>query len=253
MNAMTIPEYTSVSPSDHLTLPDDEVHVWRAALDQPAISLKKLTQTLSRDESMRADRFYFDRDRKRFIVGRGMLRNILSLYLRTEPRLLRFSYGAYGKPYLVGRAGEETIRFNLSHSHELALYGFTRGREIGVDLEYIHDVPEFDQIAARFFSESENAVLDTLPSNEKQEAFFNCWTRKEAYIKAIGNGLAHPLDQFDVSLAPGEPARLLKVDGDVQEAGRWSLKSLMPAPGYVAAIAIEGHDWRLQQWRWSDK
>ncbi len=250
---MTVLEYTSVSPSDHLTLPDDEVHVWRAALDQPAISLKKLTQTLSRDETMRADRFYFDRDRKRFIVGRGMLRNILSLYLRIKPSRLRFSYGAYGKPYLAGRVGEGTIRFNLSHSHELALYGFARGREIGVDLEYIQEVPELDQIAARFFSESENAVLNTLPESEKQEAFFNCWTRKEAYIKAIGNGLAHPLDQFDVSLVPGEPVRLLKVEGDAQEADRWSLKSLMPAPGYVAALAIEGHDWRLQQWQWSDE
>lgn len=201
---------------------------------------------------MRAELFHFEQDRKRFIVGRGVLRTILALYLGTEPSRLQFCYGPHGKPYLADRLGDATLRFNLAHSHELALYAFTRGREIGVDLEYIRYMPGVEQIAARFFSTRENAVLHALPTSQKQEAFFNCWTLKEAYIKAIGNGLAQPLDKFDVSLAPGEPARLLSVEGAPEEASRWSLKALTPAPGYVAALAVEGHDWRLTYWQFPE-
>jgi len=243
---MTVHEYPSFPPSDRLTLPGDEVHVWFAALDRPTISLDELAQTLSRDERMRAEQFHFDRDRNRFIVGRGMLRNILSLYVKIEPKLLRFAYGAYGKPRLMGNSAGDGIRFNLAHSQGFAIYGFARGREIGVDLEHIHQIPELEDIAARFFSARENAVLRALPKSEKQAAFFNCWTRKEAYIKAIGDGLAHPLDKFDVSLTSDEPARLLRVEGDAQEAARWSLESLEPAPGYVAAVVASGHDWKIR-------
>ena len=211
-----------------------------------------MAQTLSEKEVMRADRFYFERDRKHFIVGRGVLRAILGIYLGMEPDQLEFSYGAYGKPYLADGCGEREVRFNLSHSNELALYAFVRGREIGVDLEYIRDIPDIEQIAARFFSARENIVLHGLPAAQKQEAFFRCWTRKEAYIKAIGNGLTHPLDQFDVSLAPGEPARLLTVAGEPDKTKRWALRELAPAPGYQAALAVSGHDLRIQHWQWPD-
>ena len=110
-----------------------------------------------------------------------------------------------------------------------------------------------EQIAARFFSKRENDVLKSLPEDQRQEAFFNCWTRKEAYIKAIGDGLTYPLDQFDVSLTPGEPARLLNVEGNAAEVSRWKLQALTPEPDYKGTLAVEGHGWRLQSWQWPDE
>lgn len=236
----------------HPTLSGDDVHAWFAALDQPTLSVQRMTEILSQDELRRAERFHFERDRRRFIVGRGVLRMILSLYLDVEPDQLQFRYGKYGKPYLA-ESNNSILRFNLAHSHELAVYAFTLGREVGVDLEYIKHIPEMEQIAASFFSERESAVLKSLPADQKQEAFFNCWTRKEAYIKAIGDGLTYPLDQFDVSLIPGEPACLLKVKRKDDEASRWQLRALTPAPGYIAALAVEGHGWGLQSWQWPDE
>ncbi|MFC1716438.1 4'-phosphopantetheinyl transferase family protein [Candidatus Poribacteria bacterium] len=230
----------------------DDVHAWFATLEQPTLSVQRMAEVLSQDELGRADRFHFERDRRRFIVGRGLLRRLLSLYLDIEPEQLRFRYGEYGKPYLA-ESNDCALRFNLAHSHELAVYAFTLGREVGVDLEYIQDIPEMEQIAARFFSKRENDVLKSLPVDQRQEAFFNCWTRKEAYIKAIGDGLTYPLDQFDVSLTPGEPARLLNVEGNAEEVSRWKLRALTPEPAYRAALAVEGHGWRLQSWQWPDE
>ena len=195
-----------------------------------------MAQCLIEDERIRAERFNFRRDRKRFIVGRGVLRMILGRYLHIEPNRVQFSYGPHGKPYLAD--GDGALQFNLARSHELALYAFTRGREIGVDIEYFRALTDAEQIADSFFSPRENAILQALPASQRQQAFYNCWTRKEAYIKAIGKGLAQPLDQFDVSLAPGESTRLLKVEGSPEEGSRWSLYSLTPVAGYVAAVAV---------------
>lgn len=235
-----------------LTVGSDEVHVWCVTLDQTASRVQSLQHTLSPDERRRAERFYFEQDRTRFIICRGLLRTILGGYLGIEPSRLRFCYGPRGKPALAEISGGDTLRFNVSHSHGLALYAVTGGREIGIDLEHIRPIPEALQIAERFFSAHENAVLRTLPTSQKLEAFFNGWTRKEAYIKARGEGLTLPLDQFDVSLAPGEPAALLSTKGDLQEASRWSIQELTPASGYVAALAVEGHSWRLKCWQWPE-
>ncbi len=235
-------------PRPQINLPSNDVHVWLVPLDQ--LHVRQLATTLSEEEFARADRFHFCRERERFIACRGVLRTILSRYSCIEPRQLRICYGPYGKPCLEEEVEKDKLQFNLSHSQGLALYAFTRGRKIGVDLEYIRRMPDFGQIAARFFSQNENSALNALPESQRQEAFFNCWTRKEAYIKAIGDGLMHPLNSFDVSLAPGEPARLLNVEGDPEKASRWSLKSLNPAPGYVAALAVAGQDWQLQWKRW---
>jgi 4'-phosphopantetheinyl transferase len=231
-------------------LSSGDVHVWCASLDQEALQLQNLKCTLTTDELSRAERFYFQRDREHFIVARGLLRAILSLYLETAPDQVRFSYGPRGKPALAITSGKDRLCFNLSHAGGLALYAVAKGREVGIDLECSRPIPDAEQIAKRFFSPRENTVLQTIPSIMKQEAFFNCWTRKEAYIKATGDGLARPLDQFDVSLRPGEPAKLLSVDGDAREASRWSLRELTPAPSYLAAIAVEGHGWRLACWCW---
>lgn len=248
---MTSLDLWSYPPPD-LALLSNEVHIWRASLDQPAWRIQELAQTLSADEYKRAERFYFEQHRQRFIAGRGILRTILSCYLGIEPSKLQFCYGNRGKPALAAIDTDRTLHFNLSHSEGLAMYAITRDREIGIDLEYIRSVPDAEQIAARFFSCRENAVFRALPPGQKQAAFFNCWTRKEAYIKAIGDGLAFSLDQFDVSLSPGEPARLLGIKGSSTAAAQWSLQELTPAPGYVAALAVEGHGWRLMCWQWPE-
>ena len=237
-------------PPLDLELTTDEIHVWCASLDQPVSQFQMLSQTLSPDERMRAERFHFEKGRNRFIVGRGILRTILGSYLNIEPNQLQFCYGYNGKPALTNISGQEIICFNSSRSNRLALYGFARGREIGVDIEQIHDISKMDQIVERFFSAKENPAFRTLAKSKRKEAFFNCWTRKEAFIKAIGNGLSHPLDKFDVSLVPGEPARLLRIQGDSKAAFRWTIQELKPAFGFAAAIAVEARRWQLHCWQW---
>lgn len=244
----------SVSP-ESITLGSDEVHVWRAALNLRLSSVETLRQTLADDEQTRAKRFHFDVDRNHFVVARGLLRVLLGRYLEAEPSKLRFCYSQYGKPALVSEFDakeEQGLRFNVSHSDGLALYAVTRGREIGIDLERLRPNFANERIAEQFFSPGEVAVLRRLPANMQQAAFFNCWTRKEAYIKARGEGLSHPLDQFDVSLIPGEPATLLSTRGDPEEVDRWSLQELAPQRGYVASIAVEGRSWRLKCWEWPE-
>jgi 4'-phosphopantetheinyl transferase len=208
-----------------------------------------LLHLLSHDEQARANRFYLERDRRRFIVARGALRTILGRYLGVEPGQLRFRYESHGKPFLSDDLGAGELRFNLAHSNELALYAFTCGREIGIDVEYIHPVPDVEQIAARFFSVNENAALRMLPESQRLEAFFDCWTRKEAYIKALGEGLTQPLDQFQVSLIPGERAQLLSVNDVPEKVMRWSMATLSPAPGYVGALAVKGADCNIEYWQ----
>jgi len=233
-----------------LALRSDEVHVWRAALEPRSAPLESLWQTLTPDECARADRFHFAHDRERFIVARGLLRAILGRYLREEPTRLRFEYSRYGKPALAREWTGTGLRFNLSHSGGLALYAITRGREVGIDLERHRADLADEAIAERFFSRQEVATLRALPPEQRGTAFFAIWTRKEAFLKANGQGLSLPLDQFDVSVTPGEPASVLSTRWDPQEASRWSLQELFPGPGYTAALAVEGHGWQLNRWQW---
>jgi 4'-phosphopantetheinyl transferase len=144
------------------------------------------------------------------------------------------------------------LRFNVSHSEKLALFAFLNGREVGVDLEFLRPMPDGDAVSERFFSSWERAAFREMPEAQKTEAFFRCWTRKEAFINAIGQGLSHPLDRFDVSLAPGESARLLAIDGDSEAANRWLLRELSPAPGYLGALAVDGRGWELICWHYQD-
>ena len=237
-------------PEEGLILGNDEVHIWRAALDHKPSQVASLLDTLAEDEQERAGRFYFPVDRERFIVARGVLREILGLYLNSAAQSLSFCYGPFAKPALACESAGNTIHFNMSHSNGVALYAFTRGREIGIDLEFIREDLEVEQLAGRFFSQREIATLRALPVALRKYAFFLCWTRKEAYIKARGEGLSIPLDQFDVSLIPGEPAALLSTQPDTDEALRWSLRNLAPASGYAAALASKGCDWTLSCWQW---
>jgi 4'-phosphopantetheinyl transferase len=240
------------SPPIELTLSHRDVHVWRASLDQPARRLGQLAQTLSADERAKAERFHFEKDRRRYIAGQGWLRMILSRYLGIEPGQLEFRYSRRGKPALVQKPGGGTLCFNVSHSHELALYAITRDRDVGIDIEHIRPLPDAGQIVERYFSDQEKTMFRALSPGQKLEAFFNGWTRKEAYLKATGDGLARPLEQFSVSLAPEEPAELVHVAGNPRETSRWSLRALPPIPGYAAAVVVEGREWRLACWRWPE-
>lgn len=250
-SALTLTFDTSwTSPPKDLILGDDEVHVWRAVLDVQASRVQSLRRTLTADERARAERFHFQKDSEQFIVARGLLRTILARYLDVDPRQLRFAYSSYGKPSLAGEFNADALCFNLSHADGLALYAVTRGRQLGIDTERVRADLVDDQVAERFFSTQEVAALRALPGNMQSLAFFNCWTRKEAYIKARGEGLSLPLDQFDVSLAPGTPVALLRTYGDHREASRWSLRELALETGSVAALAVEGHGWRLKCYHW---
>jgi 4'-phosphopantetheinyl transferase len=247
-------QLTIWSPSPaNLRIDRHEVHIWRAPLDQDPQALRAFYHILSRDERERAARYYFRKTSEHFVVGRGVLRSILGRYLCVEPEQLYFRYDSHGKPSLSSVADGLPLRFNVSHSNGLALYAFASGREVGIDVEYVRDDLSFLQVAAQFFSPQEAKVIRDLPDNIKAEYFFKCWTRKEAYIKARGEGLSFPLDQFSVSFAPGTRAALLYVRNNPQEVHRWSLKELMPGLGYVAAAALEGHDLRVTYWQWDSE
>jgi len=210
------------------------VHVWRIALDQEDDPLERFRGTLEPHELERAGRFHFERHRRHFIVARGFLRSVVARYLETQPEALRFSYGEYGKPALET---EPVLRFNLSHSNEVALLAVTLDAELGVDVEHIRADFASEDIARRFFSRAEVAVFNALPQDERVAAFFRCWTRKEAYIKAIGKGLSQALDEFDVTLAPGIAPALLRAEDD--DASRWWMSDIEVGEGYAGALAVE--------------
>lgn len=240
-------EHLWQSPPQNLLLSETDVHIWRAKLDLPATQIQQLAQTLSPDEQQRAERFYFEKDTRHFIAGRGFLRSILSRYLNLEPGQINFSYSSRGKPAVANTGFGGTLDFNLSHSQGMALYAFTRNRKIGIDLEYIRSMSDIEQLAKRFFSKREYTVISSLASEQQQEAFFKGWTGKEAYLKATGDGLAG-LEKVEISLTPGEPAALLSIEGDPHLASHWSLYPLAPAPGYQAAVVIERQDCYLKYW-----
>lgn len=236
------------NPPEFLDLPFNEVHIWRANLDLPLPGTQSLSAILSDDERARAERFRSPRNGQRSIASRGLLRLLLARYLAADPSQIRFHYGREGKPALADEAVEPRLRFNVSHSQGLALFAFACGRELGVDLERMDPAVSSERIPEHFFSPRECASLRALLVEQQSGAFFACWTRKEAYIKAKGKGLAILLDQFDVSLAPGEPAALLETAEGSRETLRWSLHDLSPAPGYAGALAIEGQGAKLHGW-----
>ena len=221
-------------------LKEGEVHIWCANLDA-ADRLEMLERTLSPDEVKRVNRFRFHQHRRRYIVGRGTARVLIGRYLKKNPEDIVISYSEYNKPFLPNK----NIRFNLSHSQEMVLFAFCPTADIGIDLERIRDIEDAEGIAARFFAATEFARFETVPVEERNEAFFNCWTRKEAFIKAVGEGLSYPLANFDVSFLPGEQVKINTIRLSAEEADQWSLYSLAPMPGYVGALAVKSKDWQL--------
>ena len=235
---MWSPGPASVSPQS------GEAHVWRVDLEQREDVVRQFRATLEDDEIHRADRFHFEKDRRAFAVSRGFLRHVLGRYLETKPEAIRFSYGPYGKPALDG---EHALRFNMSHSRAVALVAVTESKEVGVDVEYIRANFATEDIARRFFSPREVEAFNALTRDQQVAAFFRCWTRKEAYIKAIGRGLSQPLDGFDVTLVPDVPPALLRADED--DASRWSLSDIDVGDDYAAALMVEGQISNMRCWQ----
>jgi 4'-phosphopantetheinyl transferase len=221
-----------------LSLTANVVHVWKAALADSSPDL------LSPDEREKASQFHFDRDRNRYVAGRNILRRLIARYENIGPEVIRFSYNTYGKPSLDG----SSLRFNASHSADLALFAFTRQRQIGVDLERIRTDLATREIASQFFSEDEIATFRECTAESLPAAFFTCWTRKEAFIKAHGSGLSLPLHKFVVSV--NGPARLIRTDFDPEAVHQWTLHDLRVPDGFAAALAVEGKPERIDCWQW---
>ena len=201
--------------------------------------LEYLLEFLSEDECTRADRYHLDQDRRRYVIGRGVVRCILGKYLGIPASQLEFEYGTCGKPYLQN-AYPYSLHFNISHSQELALLGVCWDREIGVDLEYIPSILDWEEIADRFFSSHECENLFLLPKHQQIKAFFDAWTRKEAYAKATGKGLSIPLDSYEVSLVPNEPAQLISTAWKPDDVNNWSMSGISIQHGYSAAVVVQG-------------
>jgi 4'-phosphopantetheinyl transferase len=229
------------------------VHVWCADLDRAAADAwSRLEPLLSAEERARAERFRFERDRRCYTTARGVLHQLLARYLDRDPARLRLRTLEHGKPVLESSASEPPLHFNLSHSGDLALYAFTTVAPTGVDVERIAPLADLEEIAARHFSPAERASLRALAADERREAFYRGWTRKEACLKATGRALTWPPERISVSLRPDEPARLIAADVEFGAPSRWSLHDLCPAPGFAAAVAVEGVASRVECWRWAE-
>lgn len=233
-------------PTGDFEFQSHRVDIWRVSQDIRPDSVRLFSRTLSTDELQRASRFHFEKDRDRYIIAHASVRDIVSRYLQCAPDYLKFSANEYGKPFLP----EQDVEFNLSHSSDFALIAVTRGRNVGIDIELVRENTELENLANRFFSPREISELMALPSDQRAHGFFNCWTRKEAYIKAQGLGLSLPLDSFDVSLSPGKPALLHATRPDADEASRWILLPLGVHPDYSGALAVEGAGLNFRYWNW---
>jgi 4'-phosphopantetheinyl transferase len=222
----------------------DEVLVFWADLDVGEQAAWRLADVLDAHERVRAARFHFRRDAIRFTAARAMLRRLLAGAVGAEPGELSFAYGPYGKPELSSPFAASGLQFNVSHSEGVGVFALVRGCRVGIDVERVRSLADLDAVAERTFSPREWAELRRLPSMDRELAFFRCWTRKESFIKALGEGLSHPLDRFSVTVQAEEPARLIETDVE-GEAGRWTLESLDPPTGFVGALALEGASLRM--------
>ncbi len=225
------------------------MHIWHASQDFSSDKLEYLKAILSFDEAKRAEKFIFDKDHKNYIAARGLLRILLSNYLNLDPEEIKFSYNKYGKPILDN---DRNLKFNISHSGSKFICGITIDKSIGVDIEKLRAVDNADEIVESNFSESEKLEYKCIPDRLKQKAFFAFWTRKEAYIKAIGKGLFFPLNDFSVSIMPDKPAKILHFKNDLQKISEWTIEEINLSKEHVAAVAVESRDCSFQcnEWDW---
>ncbi len=239
-------------PPNQRHLADRDVHLWAANLKKSAEQISSLEQILSQDEQARAQQFKFEAGRNRFIAGRGLLRKILSSYVPMGSAQWRFTYSQRGKPALECKSGQGHLHFNVAHSQDLILIAVTQACAVGVDVEWMHPISDAEEIAARFFSRREAAKLMALANERRIPAFFNLWTRKEAWLKATGDGLSEMLREVEVSFLPEEPASVLAISENIEAAHRWTLLGLTPATEFTAALAVEAKDLQFSCWQWPD-
>ena len=228
-------------------LADNQVHIWQVSLDRPVSRFHRL---VSPDERNRAKRFHFERDGNRFIVRRGILRTILGSYLNIEPGAIRLYFGSNNKPVLVDELNKADLHFNLSHSGGLGIYAFSHGHEIGVDIEYVRDIPEMEQLAGQILTPKEKAEFKTLSKSKRKEAFFDCWTRKEAFVKATGDGLSRSLNEIEISPVAGDSGKILAANAISFDSSQWFVYDLNINGGYKAAFAREKPCWDLACFQW---
>ena len=226
-------------PVQPVKLEEGEVHVWRARLNVSVEELQARSKLLTEEERARGARYLRPEVGSRFVAGRGLLRRLLGMYLGSDAAEVEFVFNSFGKPALAPKHGAGDLRFNLSHSHDGALLAFTRGRELGVDIERVR--PDFatQEIAQRFFSPAEAERLQALPVEEQASAFFQCWTRKEGYIKARGDGLSRGLDSFEVAFGAGLEPAVLKASDEANALDRWLVVDLQPRRGFAGALVVE--------------
>jgi 4'-phosphopantetheinyl transferase len=232
------------APPKSLTLAENEYHVWRSALQCDRAHLGNLEASLNKEEKLRASKFLVADARKRFVLSRSILRELLGRYLKLDAAEITLGSGPYGKPFLDMPAAAP-IQFNISHSHEYGAFVFAKRRQVGIDIEKIRPEAAGGDIAKRFFSQGEIEQLAAMTEKDRIAGFFACWTKKEAYIKARGEGLQIPLHSFSVSIADAERQELLDGDGSC-----WSVYPFEPAPGFAGAVASEGKEGRLRLWEW---
>ena len=229
----------------NLVLLSDEIHVWRASLDLAPQSLEELETVLSEDEKLRANRFRFAKHKRRFIAARGILRQLLAGYLQSSPGEINFTYNPQGKPQLASSFKNIDLQFNISHSEDLALYSFNYEQQIGIDLEYLRENVDYENIAKRFFCETEFQLITSCISEQRQQRFYQLWTAKEAYLKAIGKGLGGGLETSEIKLNQEENICFHSIENKEETASNWSLYNFIPESNFVATIALSGKKKKL--------
>jgi 4'-phosphopantetheinyl transferase len=240
------------SPSGAFCLDTETAHVWGFLLRVSGAVLDHLAATLAPEEKRRAASFRFERDRNRYVAGRGTLRRILGGYLKTSPAAVRLGNGPYGKPFLVGEFAD-SAQFNLAHCEDIALLALTRGCMVGVDLERVRGMDDADSMAAGFCSKREYAEFKAMPESERDAGFFRLWTRKEAWLKATGEGIGECLNQVEVTFQSSQPARFLGLPSKEKETpNEWTLQELAPAPGFLGALALAGKVRQVCCWNWKE-
>lgn len=237
--------------ADSFALRGEQINVWRVNVAQSKSYVERYEQTLSLDEQERAARFRTCRDRERFIVARGALRAILSRYLDTAPQQLRFVYGEQGKPALESGL-QKGVRFNVSHSESLALFAVASDCEVGIDIEAIRTDFDVEGIARRYFTPQESAIICAAPLDQRHEAFFTCWTLKEAYVKACGGTLSALFHQPEGLAGARSAAMIFEVAAERENTQRWWSHKLPTLPGYAAALVVEGKDREIRCWQWTE-
>ena len=232
-------------------LANAKVHVWHASLEQPADVVQKLEGFLSNEERQQAEAFRYQEHRQSFVISRGILRNLLSRYTNIQPKQIQLKYTLTGKPFLANWGETKDIFFNLSHTGLLVLYAISWGRQVGIDVECIRPMEKMDRLAGRIFSPKEYSRFQRVNKEARLIAFYNCLTRKEAFLKARGDGIYFPPQSVEVSFEPGYSARILRLAGSEEEAKQWSMHDIKTWDGYAAALVVEGNDYSISHKQWT--